>query len=95
MIYEEYIKEKILRDWTEEKLNSELLKSIIETKNELITANNNYEYAEGELIDYYLYQIKATQSKLNYLIKLAKKNGIILERTEEIQIRKEQQSNVV
>ena len=35
-------------------------------------ARNNYEFAEGELIDYYLYQIKANQAKLDYLIKKAK-----------------------
>ena len=50
----------------------ELLKSIITTKRELVIANKNFEYAEDEMIDYYSYQIKAIQAKLNYLIKIAK-----------------------
>ena len=38
--------------------------------------NQNFESATEGLIDYYVYQIKANQSKLDYLIKLAKLNGI-------------------
>lgn len=38
--------------------------------------NKNFEYAQGDLVDYYTYQIKANQAKLDYLIKLAKTNGI-------------------
>ena len=41
-------------------------------------AIKNYEFAEGDLIDYYLYQIKAEQSKLDYLIKTAKDQKLIL-----------------
>lgn len=88
MIYEEYSKEHKIKEKTEEQLNTELIKSIIKTKKDLENANKNYEYADGELIDYYLYQIKANQSKLNYLLKKAKKNGIILDRIQEIQLRK-------
>ena len=36
----------------------------------------NFEYAKGDLVDYYTYQIKANQAKLDYLIKLAKARGI-------------------
>ena len=45
---------------------------------ELELAIKNYEFAEGDLIDYYLYQIKAEQSKLDYLIKTAKDQKLIL-----------------
>ena len=45
-------------------------------KSELNTNIKNYEYAEKELIDFYLYQIKANQAKLDYLIKIAKENKI-------------------
>ena len=38
------------------------------------------------MIDYYLYEIKANQSKLNYLIKKSKKNGIELDRIEKLQL---------
>ena len=37
-------------------------------------ANNNYQFAESDLIYYYIYEIKANQAKLNYLIKMAKNN---------------------
>ena len=82
-MHEEYIKELNLIEKTEEELNIELVKSIIKTKNDLANSNKNYEFAEGELIDYYLYEIKANQAKLNYLLKKAKQNGIILDRINE------------
>ena len=44
----------------------------------------NYEYAEPEQIDYYLYQIKANKAKLNYLIKEAKEKKIELSSVEKI-----------
>lgn len=47
----------------------------------------NYEFAEGELIDYYLYQIKANQAKLNYLIKKSKANGITIDRIKQIELK--------
>lgn len=87
-MYEEYVKDLKLIEKTEEELNIELIKSIIKTKLDLENANKNYEFAEGELIDYYLYQIKANQSKLNYLLKKAKKNGIIIDMIKQIEIRK-------
>ena len=60
-MYEEYVKELKLIEKTEEESNIELIKSIIKTKIDLDNANKNYEFAEGELIDYYLYQIKANR----------------------------------
>lgn len=87
-MYEEYVKDLKLIEKTEEELNIELIKSILKTKIDLENANKNYEFAEGELIDYYLYQIKANQSKLNYLLKKAKKNGIIIDMIKQIEIRK-------
>lgn len=88
-MYEEYVKELKLIDKSKEELNMELIKSIIKTKKDLENANNNYEFAEGELIDYYLYQIKANQSKLNYLLKKAKTDGLIIDMVKEIEIRKQ------
>lgn len=87
-MHEEFVKELRLVEKTEEEFNIELIKSIIKTKTDLENANKNYEFAEGELIDYYLYQIKANQSKLNYLLKKAKRNGIIIDMIKEIEIRK-------
>lgn len=72
MIYEKYVKENAFPQKKKENPNIDLITCIIKTREDLVTANNNYEFADGELIDYYLYQIKATQSKYNYLLKKAK-----------------------
>lgn len=87
-MYEEYEKEFKLNEKTEKELNLELVKSIIKTKQDLENANKNFEFADGELVDYFLYQIKANQAKLNYLLKKAKKSKIVLDRINEIEIRK-------
>ena len=55
---------------------SKLLRNIVKTRRELEFANNNYQFAESDLIDYYIYEIKANQAKLNYLIKMAKIKGL-------------------
>ena len=71
------IKKNISAEEKKKKIkNVEILKSIIRTKSELNTNIKNYEYAEKELVDFYLYQIKANQAKLDYLIKLAKENEL-------------------
>lgn len=87
-MYEDFVKEIKLEERTEEELNVELIKSIIKTKNDLRNLNKNYEYAEEELIDYFSYQIKANQAKLNYLLKKAKRNGLMMDMISEIEIRK-------
>lgn len=83
----EYLKdEKGIISKTDKEFNTVLIQSIINTYNNLEVAQKNYEFAEGEMIDYYLYTIKANQAKLNYLIKKSKKNGIELSRIEKIKI---------
>ena len=42
---------------------SELIRNIIKTRKDLEFANNNYEFADSDLIDYYIYEIKANQAK--------------------------------
>lgn len=86
-MYEEYIKENKIWDRTEEECEEELIRSVIRTKRELELANQNFEYAEGDLIDYYTYQIKASQAKLDYLLKKIKKKGILLDMIKEKDIR--------
>ena len=76
---EEYRKEEKIIEKTEIEKEIELVKSIIKTREELKNANKNFEYAEDDLVDYYTYQIKANQAKLNYLIKLAKTKGIVVD----------------
>ena len=67
-------------------LNQDLMQSMLHTIQIIDIARRNYEFAEEELIDYYLYEIKANQSKLNYLIKKFKKNGIALDRIQKIEM---------
>lgn len=72
----------------EEKVKNEmeLLKSIIDTKRELVIADRNFECAEEELVDYYSYQIKASKAKLDYLIKQVKAKGIEVDMINNLQI---------
>ena len=67
---EEYFIKKMVEGKSEHELEEEIIQTIIETKNVLEVSRCNFEYAEDTLIDYYIYQIKAHQSKLDYLIKL-------------------------
>ena len=87
MLYEKYVKDLPLFSNNKENPNSDLIKSIIKAREDLQNANRNFEFAEEELIDYYLYQIKATQSKYNYLLKKAKKSGLIVSMVDEIEIK--------
>lgn len=71
-----YVKENKIIESTEMEKEIELIQCIIKTREDLKAANRNFEYAQDDLVDYYTYQIKANQAKLNYLIKLAKQKGI-------------------
>ena len=50
---EEYIKEIKIIEKSQEDKELELILSIIKTKQDLNLAMHNFEYAEGDLIDYY------------------------------------------
>lgn len=76
---EEYRKEEFIKDKTEFEKEIDLIRNIIKTREELKNNNKNFEYAEIGLVDYYIYQIKANQAKLDYLIKLAKASGISID----------------
>ena len=91
----EYVKEKNIVDKSKEEMNQMLIQSIINTSNNIKIAQKNYEFAEDDLIDYYLYSIKANQSKLNYLIKTSKKNGLELSRIEKLKIMNLEENQVV
>lgn len=77
-------KEKKIKETTELKREIELINSIIKTREELKVANINFEFVENDLVDYYVYQIKAKQAKLDYLLKLAKTKGIVVDRVKEL-----------
>ena len=92
---EEFLKENKIIEKTEIEKEEELIISILKTKRELNVSRQNFEYAQGDLIDYYSYQIKANQSKLDYLIKLAKKKGIIVDIISDAKFRIEQENKAV
>lgn len=75
----EYVRESKILDKTEDEKKSELMQNIIYTKRLLMQSHVNFEYAENGLIDYYTYNIKANQAKLDYLIKQAKDLGLIID----------------
>ncbi len=79
----DFVREQEIKINNEKELNKMILQNISKTKKELTRIQNNYEFAEAELIDYYLYQMKAVQAKLDYLIKKSKNNDLeITELTE-------------
>lgn len=82
-----YVKESKVTQKTEMERDKELIRSLIRTKIDLQTATKNFEQAEDELIDYYTYQIKAHQSKLDYLVKKAKKRRVALNMIEAVEYR--------
>lgn len=84
---EEYVRDERVVDKTDDEKELELIVSVIKTKQDLNLAHKNFEYAEEGLIDYYAYQIKANQTKLDYLMKKARKKGIALDMINEMYIK--------
>ena len=84
----DYLREQPIIDKSEKEKKIELLVSVLKTKKELDVASQNFEFAENELIDYYVYQMKAIKTKLDFLVNLAKKNGISIDMIHEIYYRR-------
>ena len=84
---EEFVKEHRIKELTAKDKVEDIIKNVIKAKSELECAINNFEYAENDLIDYFSYQIKANQAKLDYLLKKAKRRGILLSMIEEIEMK--------
>lgn len=95
MVNEYYVRNNPIIEKSETDQDIELMKSLIKTKTELEIANRNYEFADEELIDYYTYQIKANQAKIDYLLKIIKKKGLILDIVNETGLRLENRNEVV
>lgn len=84
----QYEKETIIEEKTEAEKDKELMLTILQTKKSIQEASINYEYADGKLIDYFLYTVKAEQAKLDYLIEQAKSKGLTLEITKNANLKK-------
>ena len=82
-----YMQESELENLDEREKEIELIKNIIHTRKELKNVDRNFEYAQDDLVDYYIYQMKANQAKLNYLIKIAKMKGITVDMINDIKFR--------
>ena len=82
-----YMQESELENLDEREKEIELIKNIIHTRKELKNVDRNFEYAQDDLVDYYIYQMKANQAKLNYLIKIAKMKGITVDMINDIKYR--------
>lgn len=89
-MYDDFQKEGVITEKTEEEKKIELIVSVLKTKKELDLANKNFETAENGLVDYYVYQIKASKSKLDFLVNKAKQRGISLDMIEELYFRRNQ-----
>lgn len=89
-MFNEYEKETNIKEKTQEEKKVELIVSLIMAKKELNLATKNFETAENGLIDYYIYQIKASKSKVDYLVNKARENGMSLNMIEEIYFKKNQ-----
>ena len=92
---EYYIKEEKIVEKTEIEKEIELIKAIIKTREDLKIVNKNFEYAHGDLVDYFTYQIKANQAKLDYLIKIAKAKGIEVDMINDIKFTLGEQEEAV
>lgn len=75
-MYSEFVKEVEILDLDDDGRNIDLLKNIRTVKDNLNNMYNNLQFADGDLVDYYTYQIKAEESKYNYLIKQAKEKKL-------------------
>ena len=82
-----YMKESEIENIEEKEREIELIKNIIKTRRELKNVDKNFEYAQDDLVDYYIYEMKANQAKLNYLIKIAKMKGITVDMINDIKYR--------
>ena len=78
-MYDDFIKEVKIEDKSELEKESELIDNIRFVKNSLNNMYKNLGFAEGDLVDYFTYQIKAEEAKYDYLIKKAKNKNLTFE----------------
>lgn len=78
-MYDDFVREVKIENKTDLEKRQELIDSIKFVKKSLENMYKNLEFADGDLIDYFTYQIKAEESKYDYLIKKAKDKNLELE----------------
>ena len=59
---EEYLQETKIENIDEKEKEIELIKNIIKTRRALKNADKNFEYAQDDLVDYYIYEMKANEA---------------------------------
>ncbi len=92
---DKYIQESQIENIDEREKEIELIKNIINTRREIKNVDKNFEYVQDDLVDYYIYEMKANQAKLNYLIKVAKMKGITVDMINDIKYRLSDEEEVV
>lgn len=71
-----FVTEKKVGKLSDKERKEELILELLKTKEDLLNANRNFEYAEEELIDFYSYEIKAYRVKFDHLIRKAKEINV-------------------
>jgi len=72
-----YLLDKLSKSKQKDPDTEDLINHLKNAQNEFETAVSNYEFADDpELVDYYTYKIKATQTRYQYLLKKAKERGL-------------------
>ncbi len=92
---DKYIQESQIENIDEREKEIELIRNIINTRREIKNVDKNFEYAQDDLVDYYIYEMKANQAKLNYLIKIAKMKGITVDMINDIKYSLSDEEEVV
>jgi hypothetical protein len=71
----------------ENREKEEILENLNRAKRDLDVANANFEFAQDEgLVDYYIYEIKAAETKYQYLLKKAREKNINVTNFENVHI---------
>lgn len=78
-MYDDFVREVKIENKTDLEKRQELIDSIKFVKKSLENMYKNLEFADGDLIDYFTYQIKAEEAKYDYLIKKAKNKNLTFE----------------
>lgn len=69
--------EKGRKDKQDKLEKEEFMQELVRARADLSAARNNYNFAkEPALLEYYIYEIKAAETRLNYYLKLAKQNNL-------------------